>query len=69
MAVMESYLVFIMATALIGLTLWRNSPVLAFFAGLVSFMFGFEMIGTVWLAMIFWGLGLYFMLSGVFWRD
>lgn len=66
---METYLMFIMVLALVGLALWRDSPILAFFAGFVSLMFGFEMIGTVWIALVFWGLGLYFMLSGIFTGD
>lgn len=66
---METYLMFILVLGLIGLTLWKDSPVLALLAGMSSLFFGFEMIGTVWIALVFWGIGIYFMIAGIFWGD
>ena len=66
---MDIALMFIMVLALVGLTLWRDSPVLALLAGISSLFFGFELIGTVWLALVFWGIGIYFMVAGIFWGD
>ena len=62
--VLDLVFMFIFAVALIALALAMDSPVLSFFGGAVSLMLGFELIGTVWIALVFWGLGIYFMVAG-----
>lgn len=66
---METYLMFIMVLGLIGLALWKDSPILALLAGISSLLFGLEMVETVWIALVFCGIGIYFMLTGILWGD
>lgn len=51
---------------LMVIALALDSTVFAFFGGISAIFIGLSLLGTIWAAMIFIGLGMYFILMAVF---
>lgn len=63
---LDTTLIFAFPIILITLALAVDSTILAFFAGTACIFTGIYFLETVWMAMIFIGLGIYFILISAF---
>jgi len=69
--ILDTTLVFAFPIILIVLALSVDSTILAFFGGTACVFAGLYFLDTIWISMIFIGLGIYFILIASFaeWED
>jgi hypothetical protein len=68
---LDTTLIFAFPIILVVLALAVDSTILAFFGGTACVFAGIYFLDTVWVAMIFIGLGIYFILIAAFaeWKE